>query len=74
MAATGGGFLGNLASHTSHSYVCPMTTFAIPAADVETTLDGIDHLDPRLPRTVANPRRTTWTGYAKDDVDRLPAS
>lgn len=25
-------------------------------------------------RSVANPQRTTWTGFAKDDTDRLPSS
>ncbi|GAA4365247.1 hypothetical protein [Nocardioides caricicola] len=47
-----------------------MTTFAIAA---EALLDETDELDV-LPRSVANPRRTTWTGFAKDDADRLPAS
>ena len=47
-----------------------MTTFAIAA---EAALDETDDLE-TLPRTVANPRRTTWTGFAKDDADRLPAS
>jgi hypothetical protein len=49
-----------------------MTTFALtttePGPDV-TTQDDAD-----LPRSVANPRRTTWTGFAKSDPDRLPAS
>ena len=47
-----------------------MTTFAIAA---ETVLDDTAELEV-FPRSVANPRRTTWTGFAKDDVDRLPAS
>ena len=47
-----------------------MTTFATTA---EAVLDQTDDLE-TFPRTVANPRRTTWTGFAKDDADRLPAS
>lgn len=47
-----------------------MTTFAIAA---DSLLDDTDDLD-GIPRSVANPRRTTWTGFAKDDQDRLPAS
>ena len=49
-----------------------MTTFAIAAAP--TSINASDELDPALPASVANPRRTTWTGYAKEDVDRLPAN
>jgi hypothetical protein len=37
-------------------------------------LDRADERDAQLPRSVANPRRTTWTGFAKDDADRLPGS
>ncbi len=48
-----------------------MTTFAVPA---DVLLDDAEDHDFALPRSVANPRRTTWTGFAKDDVDRLPAS
>ena len=48
-----------------------MTTFAVSA---EALLDDPDDRDSGLPRTVANPRRTTWTGFAKDDHDRMPSS
>lgn len=48
-----------------------MTTFAVAA---ETVLDDTDDLEIVAPRSVANPRRTTWTGYAKNDVDRMPSS
>lgn len=48
-----------------------MTTFAV--AD-EALLDETDDLEFGTPRSVANPRRTTWTGFAKNDLDRLPAS
>jgi hypothetical protein len=48
-----------------------MTTFAVSA---EALLDETEDRDSALPRSVANPRRTTWTGFAKDDRDRLPAS
>lgn len=47
-----------------------MTTFAIAA---EALLDENDDTD-ALPRSVANPRRTTWTGFARDHADRLPAN
>lgn len=52
-----------------------MTTFALAATDLEdrrtTALDT--DADAALPRSVANPRRTTWTGFAKNELDRLPA-
>jgi len=48
-----------------------MTTFAV--AD-EALLDDTEDLELGAPRSVANPRRTTWTGFAKNDGDRLPAS
>ena len=40
---------------------------------LEPAFDGTgERLDPG-PSSVANPRRTTWTGYAKSDRDRLPS-
>lgn len=48
-----------------------MTTFAIAA---EVLLDEPADAEDALPRSVANPRRTTWTGFAKDHEDRLPAN
>ena len=62
----------NLASHTCHSYGDAMTTYAVSSTDLDTQF--ADDFDVRLPRSVANPRRTVWTGFAKHDVDRLPAS
>jgi hypothetical protein len=62
----------NLASHTCHSYLEDMTTYAVSITDLDTP--GADDFDVHLPRTVANPRRTVWTGFAKHDIDRLPAS
>lgn len=52
--------------------VSDMTTFALPPT--EPLLDVAPQDDADLPRSVANPRRTTWTGFAKADVDRLPAT
>ncbi|WP_165763301.1 MULTISPECIES: hypothetical protein [unclassified Nocardioides] len=49
-----------------------MTTYAVSITDLDAPV--ADDFEVRLPRTVANPRRTTWTGFAKDDIDRLPAS
>ena len=49
-----------------------MTTYAVNIADLDTQV--ADDVDLHLPRSVANPRRTIWTGFAKNDVDRLPAS
>lgn len=37
-------------------------------------IPATDDLETRLPESVANPRRTIWTGFAKDDLDRLPAN
>jgi hypothetical protein len=52
-----------------------MTTFAVSADSLlDGLIDGTDDFHDLLPRSVANPRRTTWTGYAKADHDRLPAS
>ena len=53
-----------------------MTTFMANPTDLDLHLeplfDGVgDRVDPP-PATVANPRRTTWTGSAKDAADRLP--
>lgn len=54
-----------------------MTTLAInPAAilaPVRTSGQADPRPDLRVPTSVANPRRTTWTGPAKDETDRLPA-
>ena len=58
-----------------------MTTFMSNPTDLDLHLeplfDGVgDRVDPPpapVPATVANPRRTTWTGYAKDAGDRLPS-
>lgn len=55
-----------------------MTTFMTNPSDLDLHLEplfddgGGDRKDP-VPTTVANPRRTTWTGYAKDAEDRLPS-
>jgi hypothetical protein len=49
-----------------------MTTYAVSLTDLDAPV--ADDVEVRLPRTVANPRRTIWTGFAKDDIDRLPAS
>jgi hypothetical protein len=49
-----------------------MTTYAVSLTDQDAPV--ADDVEVRLPRTVANPRRTIWTGFAKDDIDRLPAS
>lgn len=58
-----------------------MTTFMTTPSDLDLHLDL--HLEPQvegagerrdsLPASVANPRRTTWTGFAKADRDRMPA-
>jgi hypothetical protein len=68
----------NLVRHTRHSYVGAMTTSAIaamqPDASPDAELDAGTGSDVRRLSSVANPRRTTWTGFAKGDVDRLPAS
>jgi hypothetical protein len=54
-----------------------MTTFMADPSDLdlhlEPLVDGVGDREERLPGTVANPRRTTWTGYAKSDEDRLPS-
>ena len=54
-----------------------MTSFMSNPSDLDLRLephfDGAGGNDDRLPLTVANPRRTTWTGYAKSDPDRMPA-
>lgn len=51
-----------------------MTTFALAATDLEDRRTAAPDTDAELPRSVANPRRTTWTGFAKSDTDRMPAS
>jgi len=51
-----------------------MTTYATGSADLDLRLEPTFAYDDHLAAPVANPRRTTWTGYAKTDVDRLPAT
>ncbi len=55
-----------------------MTTFMTNPSDLDLHLeplfDGTGEREEQLPRTVANPRRTTWTGYGKGDPDRLPSA
>lgn len=48
-----------------------MTTLAINPIDIDVERDEVET---RALTSVANPRRTIWTGYAKDALDRLPAS
>lgn len=54
-----------------------MTTFMTNPADLDLHLEPVfDGTGERVapgPTSVANPRRTTWTGYAKSDRDRLPS-
>lgn len=54
-----------------------MTTFMTNPSDLDLHLepifDGTGEQVDRLAGAVANPRRTTWTGYAKTDPDRLPS-
>lgn len=54
-----------------------MTTFMTNPSDLDLHLEPVfdgtgERVDPG-PTSVANPRRTTWTGYAKSDRDRLPS-
>ncbi|MBZ5738863.1 hypothetical protein [Nocardioides mangrovi] len=49
-----------------------MTTIALDHADTDVQHDRRDETTPSL-TSVANPRRTTWTGYAKNATDRLPS-
>ena len=65
------GFRRNLARHTCHSYGEAMI---YAASTIELDNPAADDVDVLLPRNVANPRRTIWTGFAKDDMDRLPSS
>jgi len=51
-----------------------MRIFATIPSQLEPLVDLAADADDRLPRSVANPRRTTWTGFAKADADRLPAT
>jgi hypothetical protein len=55
-----------------------MTTFMTNPSDLDLHLeplfDGVGDRAEPVTTTVANPRRTTWTGYAKADPDRLPAN
>ena len=44
------------------------------ASTLELDNPAADDVDVLLPRNVANPRRTIWTGFAKNDMDRLPSS
>ena len=62
---------GSRARDTSRSYVGSMTTSAVSVIDPATMPSA--QPDVRLPGSVANPRRTIWTGFAKSDADRLPA-
>jgi hypothetical protein len=54
-----------------------MTTFMTNPSDLDLHLephfDGVGDRQEQAPATVANPRRTTWTGFAKGDADRLPS-
>lgn len=54
-----------------------MTTFLTDSSELDLHLeplfDGAGHREDRPPTSVANPRRTTWTGFAKSDEDRLPS-
>ncbi len=50
-----------------------MTTFALTSTESEALLDPASEADAGLPRSVANPRRTIWTGFGKHETDRLPA-
>ena len=69
-----GDFGPNLASHTSHSYRGHMIANAFITLDLDSPADLGDDRDTWSPRSVANPARTTWTGFAKNDEDRLPAN
>ena len=41
---------------------------------LEPHFDGTgERVEKQTQTSVANPRRTTWTGYAKADRDRLPS-
>lgn len=55
-----------------------MTTFMANPSDLDLHLeplfDGTGERPDPAPTTVADPRRATWTGYAKGDADRLPAT
>ena len=51
-----------------------MTTYVSNPADLDLHLETAFAYDETLTATVANPRRTTWTGFAKADTERLPAS
>ena len=53
-----------------------MTTFALDR-EVDTTASDItlernQDSSPPVLMSVANPRRTTWTGYGKNAADRMP--
>lgn len=50
-----------------------MTTIAISQADLESLRVRAEESEEPMSSSVANPRRTTWTGYAKNATDRLPA-
>lgn len=55
-----------------------MTTFAldqtVDTTATEISLERAEEVAPALPMvSVANPRRTTWTGYGKHATDRMPA-
>lgn len=54
-----------------------MTTFMTNPSDLDLHLephfDGTGERQESVQTSVANPRRTTWTGFAKADRDRLPS-
>jgi hypothetical protein len=49
-----------------------MTTIALDHVETDVQLDRSED-DAPARTSVANPRRTTWTGYAKNAADRLPS-
>ena len=53
-----------------------MTTIALDAIGIDAEIDvplARAEDEAVLPASVANPRRTIWTGYAKNASDRLPS-
>ena len=54
-----------------------MTTTAPDQLPIDGESDvqhGRPEADAPAPASVANPRRTTWTGFAKNAADRLPSA
>lgn len=51
-----------------------MIANAFSTLDLDAPTDLGEDRESWSPRSVANPARTTWTGYAKNDTDRLPAN